>query len=104
MFSPINNQYQSVINRTPLLAVTTEVDETHEENQSHRGIGIKSRFKIFAEDQDINIPEHYNIGVVGQFMNARPAHQLKPKIVVKIGSPKIEKPKAPPKNEVEEYF
>jgi hypothetical protein len=58
------------------LAVTKEVDETHEENQSNRGsVGIKTRFKIFAEDQDINIPEHYNIGVVAQFMNARPPKQ-----------------------------
>ena len=64
-------------------------------------MGVKSRFKIFAEDQDINIPEHYNIGVVGQFMNARPQKQLRiMKNQAGQGSPKLNKNK----NEVEEYF
>ena len=39
---------QTGVNRAPTLAVTAEVDETHEENQSNRG--IRGRFKIFTED------------------------------------------------------
>jgi hypothetical protein len=46
-FTPIN-ALQAGVNRMPTLAVTAEVDETHEENQSNRG--IKGRFKIFTED------------------------------------------------------
>lgn len=46
-FTPMN-ALQAGANRTPILAVTAEVDETHEENQSNRG--IRGRFKIFTED------------------------------------------------------
>jgi len=46
-FTPMN-ALQAGVNRTPILAVTAEVDETHEENQSNRG--IRGRFKILTED------------------------------------------------------